>query len=253
MNDEVVKEIEAVAGKITSIALLDEQGCTSEVRRVVAGERSYILKSATKELYRLWLRNEAKVLSKLPQEELPVPTAYGFFEELDRSHLLMSLEEGVSLTAALNEATPHEKEHLYRSFGQFLHDFHERCPLPVLKRENDWLEDQLKAAESHLARGECDGDLTLLESLKRNRPGAVLQTMIHGDCTTDNVLVKDGQVWRFIDVSGMTVGDPRYDESLAIRKINEPGDLEAFYKGYTRYRVSREEFIYFDQGLYEFF
>jgi len=96
--------------------------------------------------------------------------------------------------------------------------------------------------------------LKLLESLILNRPLPVNQTMIHGDCTTDNVLVIDGEVSMFIDVAGMTVGDPRYDESLAIRNIiNEPELLEAFYEGYSRYRVTMKEFKYFAEGLYEFF
>ena len=56
--------------------------------------------------------------------------------------------------------------------------------------------------------------------------------MIHGDCTTDNVLVLDGEVKLFIDVSGMTVGDPRYDVSLAISNfIDLPELLEFFYEG----------------------
>jgi aminoglycoside phosphotransferase (APT) family kinase protein len=83
---------------------------------------------------------------------------------------------------------------------------------------------------------------------------SVQQTIIHGDCTTDNVLVFDGKVELFIDVSGMTVGDPRYDESLAIRRfLNNEEYINAFYQGYQRYRVSKNEFCYFDQGLYEFF
>ena len=78
--------------------------------------------------------------------------------------------------------------------------------------------------------------------------------MIHGDCTTDNVFVMDGEIKLFIDVAGMTIGDPRYDVSLAIRKfVDNPELLNAFYEGYTRYRVSKDEFQYFDEGLYEFF
>jgi len=75
--------------------------------------------------------------------------------------------------------------------------------------------------------------------------------MIHGDCTTDNVLVVNGKVQILIDVSGLTVGDPRYDESLAISNFIDNLDyLNAFYEGYKRYKVSREEFEYFDHGLY---
>nr|WP_207789232.1 phosphotransferase [Neobacillus terrae] len=94
----------------------------------------------------------------------------------------------------------------------------------------------------------------MLSQLKYEKPLPVQQTMIHGDCTTDNVLVIDGKVQLFIDVSGMTVGDPRYDESLAIRNfVNNPEYIQAFYEGYKRYKVTHEEFQYFEQGLYEFF
>ncbi len=66
--------------------------------------------------------------------------------------------------------------------------------------------------------------------------------------------MKNGEVCLFIDVAGMTVGDPRYDESLAIRNfVNSEEDKRAFYEGYKRYKLSKEEFKYFNEGLYEFF
>jgi hypothetical protein len=58
----------------------------------------------------------------------------------------------------------------------------------------------------------------------------------------------------FIDVAGMTFGDPRYDEALAIRKfLDHPDYMEAFYQGYTRHRITKEEYEYFEEGLYMFF
>lgn len=102
--------------------------------------------------------------------------------------------------------------------------------------------------------GEADGNAKLLNKLKSTKPLPVNQTIIHGDCTADNVLVVDGKVQMFIDVAGMTIGDPRYDESLAIgRFIDNEGLIKSFYEGYTRYNVSKEEYTYFDEGLYEFF
>ncbi|CAM3722350.1 phosphotransferase [Mesobacillus thioparans] len=93
-----------------------------------------------------------------------------------------------------------------------------------------------------------------MRQLESDQPQKVKQTTIHGDCTTDNELVVDGEVSLFIDVAGMTLGDPRYDESLAIRKFRDmPELLASFYEGYTRYRISDNEFRYFEEGLYEFF
>ncbi|MGG1679991.1 phosphotransferase family protein [Neobacillus sp. NRS-1170] len=256
MADNIQKDIEKVMGEIHSFDLLKEQGCTSEVRRLVTNKGSYLLKSAYDERYRTWLKAEAQVLEKLTHErEIPVPAYYGFIEKTDSSHLIMSFEEGITLTAALKGGlSKSDKKALVRSFGQFLNQFHEMRPIEALKRKNDWLEEQLLKAQSYVKNGQTEGSLELLNRLKSQKPLPVQPTMIHGDCTSDNVLVIDGKVKLFIDVSGMTVGDPRYDESLAISHfVDNPEYLHAFYEGYTRYKVSKEEFLYFNEGLYEFF
>jgi aminoglycoside phosphotransferase (APT) family kinase protein len=236
------------------IVKLPEQGYTSEVCKVVTENGQYILKSATKEKYREWLKTEAEVLKMLSlQKAIPVPRYYGFLENEDASRLLMSFENGISLTAALKAAgTLKEKQRLVRSFGRFICALHEQEP--VFKTEVDWLETQLIRARLYAESGQADGSLTLLEQLEKDKPQKIEQTMIHGDCTTDNVMVVDGEVRLFIDVAGMTVGDPRYDEALAIRKFKDnPELLSSFYDGYTRYQVSDQEYCYFEEGLYEFF
>ncbi|MCM3123090.1 MULTISPECIES: aminoglycoside phosphotransferase family protein [unclassified Mesobacillus] len=236
------------------IVTLPEQGCTSQVRKVVTPDGMYIMKSASKVKYREWLKSEAEVLQTLShQNSIPVPKYYGFVEEEDASHLLMSFEDGITLTAALKKAgTMKEKQRLVRSFGDFIKQLHEQEA--GLKSETDWLETQLMRARLYAESGQADGNLTLLKQLERDKPQKVKQTTIHGDCTSDNVLVVDGEVRLFIDVAGMTLGDPRYDESLAIRKFRDkPEMLTSFYEGYTRYRVSDEEYLYFKEGLYEFF
>jgi aminoglycoside phosphotransferase (APT) family kinase protein len=256
MDHSLQGKIEKITGSIHKTNVLDEQGWTSEVRRISTADRSYVLKSSFKEKYRTWLKAEAEILEKLKGNTVfPVPHYYGFIEEQDGDHLIMSFEEGMSLTAALGNASSEtERKSLIRSFGRFLHEFHEKEPLGIFKSEGDWLEGQLIIAQLYAEKGQSDGSLTLLDHLKTNRPEHVTQTMIHGDCTTDNVFVINGEVRLFIDVAGMTVGDPRYDESLAIRKfMNNSEYVTAFYEGYTRYRVSEDEFLYFDEGLYEFF
>ena len=101
MKNTVLVKIEEVIGKVKAAVILDEQGCTSVVRRIVTEEKYYILKSAIQERYRLWLKEEAKVLEMLQEDLIPIPKYHGFFDELDSSHLLMSLEDGITLTAAL--------------------------------------------------------------------------------------------------------------------------------------------------------
>lgn len=256
MNQFLRRMIEELIGEIQSDDLLSEQGWTSQVRRLVSANGIYLLKSSFEERYRDWLKTEAQVLEKLSSEsEIPVAKYFGFFQQENSSHLIMSFEEGVTLTAALrNASSESERKSLLTSFGHFLQQFHEMIPNEKLVHNHDWLEEQLVRAQNYVNKGQAEGSQSLLNSLIKNKPSQVKQSMIHGDCTTDNVLVVKGKVCLFIDVAGMTVGDPRYDESLAIRKIiDNPEYLEAFYEGYTRYRVSKEEFHYFEDGLYAFF
>lgn len=256
MNHNLKEKIENLLGEIKLIDRLAEQGCTSEVCKIVTAEREYVLKSSFKEKYRAWLKKEANVLKTLNNvEEISVPRYFGFIEEEDSSHLLMSYENGISLTTALNNASsPSEKKKLIRNFGRFLQLLHEEKTIDVFREDRDWLELQLEKAQQYVVNGQTEGSAKLLEQLRVNRPKPVQQTMIHGDCTTDNILVINGKYFLFIDVAGMTIGDPRYDESLAIRSfILNQEYLQAFYEGYNRNRVSEKEFRYFDEGLYEFF
>lgn len=122
MDDQLKKEIEAIVGKVNSITLLSNQGCTSSVQRITTGRNGFLLKTSYKEKYREWLKSEAEVLKKLVSHtEIPVPTYYGYIEEADRSHLIMSFEAGMTLTSALKMAgTTVEKKALMKGFGELL-------------------------------------------------------------------------------------------------------------------------------------
>lgn len=255
MNKQLRAYIEKTIGKIHQVNLLNEQGCTSKVCQLISDRGVFLLKSSFKDKYREWLKAEADVLEKRKHVQISIPIFYGFFEDEDSSHLIMSYEDGVTLTAALKNAESiDEKKSLFKSFGAFLHKLHEAVNPAILNLKGNWLEEQLIKAEEYLKMGEADGNAELLEKIKLNKPLPIRQTIIHGDCTTDNVLVVNGEVHTFIDVAGMTVGDPRYDVSLAIRKIVKNEELlGAFYEGYRRLRVSKDEFHYFEDGLYAFF
>lgn len=255
MDSDLRRKIEHIIGEIKEITMLAEQGCTSEVRKIETYEGTYLLKSSFKERYREWLKQESEVLKILKNENnIPVPKYYSYIEDQDSNHLIMSFENGISLTTALKKANNiEEKKLLLQSFGQLLHQLHETKLIHELGKNDDWLSHQLKKAEQYLKMGDLDGTEELLIQLKKTIPESVKQTMIHGDCTTDNVLVINGVASMFIDVSAMTVGDPRYDVSLAIRKfIDNEEFINAFYTGYTRYKVTNEEHM-FNVGLYEFF
>ncbi|MFZ3578761.1 phosphotransferase [Virgibacillus sp. DJP39] len=256
MNTQLREKIGEIIGTINKESILNEQGCTSEVSKIITDSGSYLLKNSYNKRYREWLKKEALVLEKLKYNNLiQVPNYYGYIEEKASSHLIMSFEEGITLTSALNQAeNTTEKKELIRSFGYFLHQFHQTSIMETLNQDTDWLKEQLVEAGRYVNDGQTDGSLQLLEKLQSTKLLPVQQTMIHGDCTTDNVLVVAGRVRLFIDVSAMTVGDPRYDESLAIRGFADNAFLkQSFYEGYTRYKVSEEEFTYFEAGLYEFF
>ncbi|AUZ41376.1 phosphotransferase family protein [Bacillus sp. MBGLi79] len=256
MDKWLKAELKKKIGAIKHMSLLDEQGGTSTVRKIVTSQGAYLLKSSSHLRYREWLRREALVLQKLNgTHRLPVPVYYGFIQQQHSSHIVMSFEDGITLTSALRKAKGDtEKKKLIKSFGQFLNRLHETELVPDLQPEIDWLDLQIKRAGDYVEKGQAEGSAWLLKELDQHRPVPVQQTMIHGDCTTDNVLVKDGEVCLFIDAAGISAGDPRYDESLAIRNFaTNEAFLNAFYEGYCRYRVSKQEFEYFNGGLYEFF
>ncbi len=255
IEQHLIEKVEGFIGEVTKIHLPEEQGWTSTVRQLSTSESKYILKSSSEERYRIWLKTEAQILKKLLHENIPIPKFHGFIEEEDCSHLIMSYEKGITLRKALATSTTlEEKCSLITSFGEFLHQFHESSPIQSLQHDKSWLDEQLSIAEFYVGQGKTDGTKQLLEHLIANKPAPVQQTMIHGDCTIDNVLVTVGKVHRFIDVAGMTVGDPRFDEALAIRKFKDhPEYIQPFYEGYNRYKITHEELKYFDEGLYEFF
>ncbi len=256
MQKEVQSQIEALIGKIIKMELLAIQGATSKVYRLETEQGTFALKSCFTDRYRQWLSGEAEVLEKLSElAAIPAPKFHGFFETKESSHLITSFEDGVTLTAALEAAVSYdEKKLLVASFGKFLQRFHQLAVPPSFETESDWLDRQFEKAQHYIKLGQTSGSQGLLEELKVTRPEAIQRTMIHGDCTTDNVLVRGGEVALFIDVAGMTVGDPRYDVALAIGDFHEDAELlEAFYSGYARFRISEAEFRYFEHGVYEFF
>lgn len=246
---------EQIIGEVKSFDFPSKQGATSEVVFIHASNGAFVCKTATNPLYRTWLATEAENLKVLSQySAIPAPKFYQYVETELESHLLMSLEKGIPLREALKSSrSESDRAALLMSFGQLLKELHEVEIVSEMKTEQLWLKCQLEIAACNLANYPVDGDEVLLQKLKENLPNPIEQTMIHGDCTIDNVLVTEGRVHMFIDVGGMAIGDPRYDVALAIRSIKQnPDDLLAFYRGYGRKPISEEEYIYFE-GLYEFF
>ncbi|PUB13933.1 phosphotransferase [Paenisporosarcina sp. OV554] len=88
------------------------------------------------------------------------------------------------------------------SFGHILNQLHETKTIESLIHIDNWLDQQLLKADSYVKTGETEASIQLLEKLQSTKPIPVEQTIIHGDCTSDNVLVVDGEVRLFIDDLG---------------------------------------------------
>ncbi|GIN87444.1 hypothetical protein J6TS2_38300 [Heyndrickxia sporothermodurans] len=69
MNQNLKEKIERLLGVLKLIDRLGEQGCTSEVCKILTAEREYVLKSSFKEKYRAWLKTGANVLKTLNNVE----------------------------------------------------------------------------------------------------------------------------------------------------------------------------------------
>ena len=257
MNKQIIKGLDIkITGEILAQSSPKRQGGTSFTTFLQTEKGDLVWKVATELPYREWLKKEAELMVLLNQEtELPIPLFKHFQEQQEKNSLLMSKLEGVPLREALHEAnTIDEKRTLFFSFGNLLKLLHSTRSPGALLTEKTWLEKQLQTATYNVMHYEVDGNEELLTYLKLNQPQPVPQALIHGDCTIDNVLVKDDKVYAFIDLAGVAHGDPRYDLALATRSIQSNSLLvEAFYEGYDSTPISIEEFKYFNGGLYEFF
>jgi len=241
------------------------QGCTSQVAIVVSARGQFVVKRALGEQWCQWLTREERTLRALAFSGLPIPQPRKFIPTTESAKtgeseawLVMDVLPGESIGNALaEEGDSAQRQSLLRAFGRTLRVIHQTPVPPSLASVGrSWLDTMLAEAADNLARFTVDGTPALLDSLRRNRPPKVAQTLIHGDYTLDNVLVRDGQVIGIIDWPSGGFGDPRYDLALATRPDDDifqsPADLQSFYAGYAGTPLSPEVQAYFI-GLYEFF
>ncbi len=244
-----------------------EQGCTSQVAILHTDQWLSVLKKSTGAQFAAWLKQEAYVLDCLakttPSVHLHVPQVYHFLQCEDaedglQSWLWMEHIQGETVYQALmREQDPIKQCDILFAFGQSIRQLHD-TPCPTgLQTEGKWLDHILEQSEYNLTHYKVDGDAELLQHLQHNRPADIQQTLIHGDCTMDNVLIHEGRVTGMIDWSGGAWGDPRYDVALAMESIEElpqaEKGYEAFFAGYGERIITDEEYDYFQKGLYEFF
>lgn len=256
--NELPIEIKEALGVINNIQY-PKQGYTSDVAVIETDATTYVVKRAKGEQYCSSLSKEVSVLNALKNSSLPIPNVFNFVEQKEESQswILMDFFEGQTVrNALLNEKNKEKRRDIIYQFGQGLSQIHSTpCP-KKLYCSSPWIDEMLTKAEYNLNNYDVDGTRELLETLKTNKPKSVKQTLIHGDFTIDNVLVKNGKIHGIIDWSGGTFGDPRYDASLAIRQkknVFEVEDAAVFFEGYGCKNLNKEECHYFDNGLYEFF
>jgi aminoglycoside phosphotransferase (APT) family kinase protein len=258
--NEIPTEIKEYVGHIYSIRF-PRQGYTSNVGIIETANGSYALKRTKGEFFGSWLGKEVTMINLLSREtSLPLPVVRRYLVDKNKcqSWALLDFLEGETLrTALFNEKTAEKRKEMIFNFGKTLSHIH-LTPWPQeFKQEQPWLDQMLEQAEFNLKHGRVDGTEQLLERMKMNRPAEYKQTLIHGDYTIDNVLVKNGTITGVIDWGGGAYGDPRYDASLAIRPkphaFENEVDQQIFFEGYGGKIITPKEYDFFVNGLYDFF
>lgn len=236
------------------------QGHTSAVAHISTEAGEFIVKRCDRQPFRDWLRKEHRHLLLLQPSGLPIPRVCGFYDEDEAgaSWLATSYMEGMRLREYLaQERNESKRAKAIRSYGALLRAIHGTAAPAALTGQGDWLTNILRESAYNLARYEVDGSAELLAELERSRPEPIPGTLIHGDYTIDNVIVREDEAVGVIDWGGAAFGDPRYDIALAIRpKTNafeQAEDIRLFYEGYGLRRISEHEFHYFEGGIYAFF
>ncbi|MFB7142246.1 aminoglycoside phosphotransferase family protein [Gottfriedia sp. NPDC056225] len=255
---EIPNGIRNIVGDIIEIEF-PRQGHTSNVGIIKTTEGYYVLKRTKGVQYSSLLTKEVQVLNQLSHTELSIPKVYKYIEDKNENYLwtIMEYIGGETLRSYLSiENTQIKRYEAIYNFGKTLSKIHSTiCPNSLINNKL-WLDDQLIQAEYNLKNYKVDGTFKLLNRLKENKPRTVNQTLIHGDFTIDNVLVKNGEITGIIDWGGGAYGDPRYDVSLAIRPnpniFENKAEVTIFFEGYGNGLISDEEYQYF-VGIYEFF
>lgn len=256
---EIPTEVVNLTSQITGIRF-PRQGYTSDVGIIESEQGLFVLKRTKGEQFGSWLRQEVLVLDSLANTNLPVPRVHLYLEHRrpNECWALFDYLAGETLRQVLAQERNFDRRHeAIFNFGCILSKIHATpCP-DVLKREVPWIDRMLLQAKFNLEHYPVDGNEELLNRLIADKPEPIKQTLIHGDFTIDNVLVKAGEITGVIDWSGGAFGDPRCDVSLAIRPkpdvFRDQTEADIFFKGCGGRTIIDEDFTYFAEGLYEFF
>jgi len=239
------------------------QGRTSDVAFAhadmdVRDGRVVVIKRCAHRVYLDWLRREQAALRALADSGLPIPRFVAYAEVETGGQpvgwLLMSRLAGTPFLGAAIEASPAEREQMFRRLGRLVRSLHAtRVPL-ALTHEVSWISRQVERARANLPW--CDGTAMGLAELERSRPVLVQETLIHGDLALDNVLVDEHGALSLIDWADGGPGDPRHDLALALQTKPElelsAEALDAFFAGYGTVALDEQTRDWFVR-LYDFF
>lgn len=221
----------------------------------------FIIKYSSKAPYNEWISTEYKILKLLNNYPFPTPKPIICLDQMasNTSNIWLVMESlpGITLGSRLkNEKDKAIRQKLIMDFGKKLKIIHNQKPPNVFNSNNSWIDNKLEKAEYYLSNYKVDGSKKLLQYLYENKPIKRENTLIHGDYTLDNVLVSNNEISGIIDWGGCDIGDPRYDLAIATSKEGVDSrckdDINAFYRGYGDYRLTKNDREYF-LGLYEFF
>ncbi|WP_129692215.1 aminoglycoside phosphotransferase family protein [Gottfriedia acidiceleris] len=253
--NEIPNGIKNIVGEIEEIKF-PLQGYTSNVGVIQSNNGYFVIKRSQGERYSTLLTKEVQILNQLSKSELLIPKVYYSIEDNNWFWTLMEYIEGETLRNYLSkENIQIKREESLFNFGKSLSKIHStKCPSELIFG-SQWIDDMLNQAEYITKHYNVDGSIKLLDKLKEDKPSFLNQTLIHGDYTIDNVLVKNGEITGIIDWSGGAYGDPRYDVSLAIRPkpniFESKFDVKIFFEGYGKRIITDEDYKYF-VGIYEF-
>ena len=216
-----------------------------------------VVKRARGPVYTTWLEHELRALIALAGTDLPIPEPIGLHSWAGppgsdgEAWLVMTRLPGEPLTRAVARAgTVQERAAWYAKLGALTALIHTQAIPSDLRPDDDrrWLERVL--ARARVAPGRWVQKLTA--RFDRDRPPEVPETLIHGDLTIDNVLADEDGLTGVIDWGAAGPGDPRYDVTLALSRIDdtplEPMVVAAFLEGYGSRGLPSELRAFFEHA-----
>ncbi len=251
------------------------QGITS-VSGVFSCRHGEVFIKRYRKHYLAWGRREGVTLRALAESGRPIPklrcSLERDFDGESEVWIAMDNLQGERISDVLQGGKVDGKDRcqLFSACGRVMRSIHDISVPPFLSGVGeDWLQRIMAIAAAYqnvYAKEHANDDYTRVSGERRKRlddMGKKLPTphpskFIHGDFSTDHVLMVGDKVAGVVDWATATVGDPRYDMAQALflpgmessQEFKMTDDVRAFFDGYGINPVDVEELRYF-QDLYD--